>query len=376
MSRPRLVLLIAGCLSLSVQPAFSSQELRKELSELARNIQEFLAGRKTDSIAIGQFTGPANLPTSAGPGLVQVLTEELQKRQVTVKTRAEYGLKGSYKLAEIPAENPDDARLGKKVLGLKILATIEDSFGNSVLDVDFQRTLRGVDGIAGLIGVTASLDPQATELERDRALRKQLFTPEPNITTSVVRSRSGSPFGIELIVNGQPRPAVERDGLPYGEIARGETYSVRLINDSDQEMAVQLKIDGLSMYAFSELRILDGPRRGDPRYTAVILAPHKSVIVPGWHVTNEKTDQFQVVEYAKSAAGGLNHTASVGTITASFQASWPEDQPPPRDEPGRSRSVAGGDATGFGPRMDSRYQEVKRSLGVIRDVVSIRYTKS
>jgi hypothetical protein len=150
---------------------------------------------------------------------------------------------------------------------------------------------------------------------------------------------------------------------------------VRLINDSNQEMAVQLKIDGLSMYAFSELRILEGPRQGDPRYTAVIIAPHKSVVIPGWHVTNDKSDKFLVMEYAKSAAGGLNHTANVGTITASFQASWPEGEPAPKDEPGRTRGPGSGDATGFGPRIDTKYQEVKRNMGVIRDVISVRYTK-
>jgi hypothetical protein len=349
--------------------------MRRELTELAKGIKGFLDSRNAESIAMGQFTGPANFPTSAGPGLVQVLTEELQKMKVNVKTRAEFGLKGQYRLTEIPAENMDDARLGRKVLALKIQATIEDSFGNSLVDVDFQRTIRGADGVAGMIGLTASLDPRATEIERDKELRKQLTDPKPNIKSSVIRSKPGSPYGIELIVNDQPREALEKEGLAYVGITRGETYGVRLYNDSEQEMAVQLRIDGLSMYAFSEVRYTEGPRKGEPRYTSVILGPHKAVTIPGWHVTNEKTDKFLVMEYAKSAAGGLNHTASLGTITASFQASWPEGEPAPKDEPGRARGSGSGDATGFGPRIDMKYQEVKRNMGVIRDVVSVRYTK-
>jgi len=367
--------LALGGIVFAPQPGLGSQELRRELGELAQSIKGFLDGRSVQAIAVGQFTGPANLPTSAGPGLVQVLTEELQKRAITVKARAEIGIRGTYKLTEVPAANPEDARLGRKVLALKILATIEDSFGNSLVDVDFERTLRGAEGVAGLVGLTASLAPAATEIERDRELRKQLVAPQPSISVSTVRSRAESPYGLELIVEGVPRGASDREGLAYAEIRRGETYAVRLINDSDLETAVQLKIDGLSMYAFSELRVLDGPRLGDPRYTAVILAPHKSLVIPGWHVTNEKSDTFQVMEYAKSAAGGLNQTSGVGTITASFQASWPTDQPPPADEPGRSRAPGAGDATGFGPRVDARYEEVKRNLGVIRDVISVRYTK-
>jgi hypothetical protein len=376
MSLQRTILAyIAGLLLLVPGVTFGSQEMRKEMGELAKGIKGFLDGRNAESIAIGQFTGPANLPTSAGPGLVQVLSEELQKLKVNVKTRAELGLKGEYRLTEVPAENPDDARLGKKVLALKVQASIEDSFGNSLLDVDFQRTVRGADGVAGMIGLTASLDPKATEIERDRELRKQLTNPAPIITSTVIRSRPESLCGMEMIVNDEPRLPVERDGLAYVGITRGELYGVRLYNDSDIEMAVSLRIDGLSMYAFSEVRYVDGPRRGEPRYSMVILAPHKFVTVPGWHVTNEKTDRFMVMEYAKSAAASLNHTANVGTITATFQASWPDGEPAPADEPGRARGQGNGDATGFGPRVDQKYVEVKRNFGVIRDVVSVRYTK-
>ncbi len=375
--QPRFLITgLALCLAvLCPRSSDASQEMRKELTELAKGIKSFLDSRNAESIAMGQFSGPANFPTSAGPGLVQVLTEELQKLKVTVKTRAEFGLKGEYRLTEIPAENMDDARLGRKVLALKIQAAIEDGFGNKQVDVDFQRTIRGADGVAGMIGLTASLDPRATEIERDRELRKQLTDPKPSIKSTVIRSRPDSPCGIELIVNDQPREAIEKEGLAYVGITRGETYGVRLYNDSDQEMAVSLKIDGLSMYAFSELRYTEGPRSGEPRYTTVIIAPHKAVTIPGWHVTNEKSDKFLVMEYAKSAAGGLNHTANLGTITASFQACWPEGEPAPKDEPGRARGTGGGDATGFGPRIDQKYQEVKRSLGVIREVVSVRYTK-
>ena len=373
--RPIITGLALCLLLLRPQFAQSSQEMRRELGELAKGIKGYLDSRNAESIAMGQFTGPANFPTSAGPGLVQVLTEELQKLKVSVKTRAEYGLKGEYRLTEVPAENMDDARLGKKVLALKIQAAIEDSFGNKQLDVDFQRTIRGADGVAGMVGLTASLDPRGTEVERDRELRKQLTDPKPSIKTSVIRSRPDSPCGIELIVNDQPREATEKDGLAYVGITRGETYGVRVFNDSDQEMAVQLQIDGLSMYCFSEVRYTEGPRKGDPRYTAVIIAPRKSVTIYGWRVNNEKTDKLMVMEYAKSAAGSLNHTTNLGTITASFQASWPEGEPAPKDEPGRARGPGSGDATGFGPRIDQKFQEVKRNLGVIRDVVSVRYTK-
>ena len=79
-----------------------------------------------------------------------------------------------------------------------------------------------------------------------------------------------------------------------------------------------------------------------------------------------------VTAYAKSAAASLNHTANIGTITATFQAAWDKD--PPRDEPGRRRGGIG-DATGRGDRIGEDYQEAVRHLGVIRDCISVRYTK-
>lgn len=162
-------------------------------------------------------------------------------------------------------------------------------------------------------------------------------------------------------------------------IRRNEVYQVRLINDSEQEVAVQLSIDGLSMFAFSELRHKAGPKKSEPLYTVVIV-PAKAIgkpgeaIIPGWHRTNEQTDSFQVTAYAQSAAATLRHPANIGTITATFQMAWREDHAAPSDEPGKRRGGTG-DATGFGPRVDVMYKEVRRNLGVIRDSISVRYTK-
>ena len=51
---------------------------------------------------------------SEGLKTVQTLSEELAKRKFTVKARATLGVKGTYSLAELPAENRDDARRAGK----------------------------------------------------------------------------------------------------------------------------------------------------------------------------------------------------------------------------------------------------------------------
>jgi hypothetical protein len=370
-------------------PAHASAELRTVLAEVAADLKKLLDGQNDDALAIGQFTGPPNLPTSAGPGIVQILSEELQKKGIQVKTRAKLGVRGRYHLAELPAEHPDDARLGVKVLAVEIEVNVEDAFGKPLGDLSFKRKIRGEATVLDMVGVPASLPPQGTERERDQELRHQLIEPKPEIRGTVIRSKAGSPYGIEILVNKRARPAETKDDLPFVRIQQKEIYAVRVINETDSEVAVQLHIDGLSMFAFSQLRQpptlaggRDNPSKGEPLYTAMIVPPRKgnrpgTEILEGWHRNNNKggLDSFLVTEYAKGAAATLNHTTNIGTITATFQAAWPEGQSPPVDEPGKRRGGTG-DATGFGPPTGDGLQEVKRNLGVIRDSISVRYTKT
>src|SRR5262249_52824567 len=140
-------------------------------------------------------------------------------------------------------------------------------------------------------------------------------------------------------------------------------------------MAVELKIDGLSMFQFSELRHPDGPRKGEPLYNSLILAPRSHFDVKGWHRTNERSTEFKVAAYDETGAALLQQAANLGTVTANFRASWPKDQPPPADEPSKPKSTTSGDGTGFGKSFEQKFKEVERSVGVIRSSVSVRYTR-
>ncbi len=80
-------------LNWTVQTAHAEEELRKGIAGIAQDLKKLLAGRSEDSLAITKMEGPANLPTSAGPGLIQLLSLELKKVGITVKTRPEFGMK-------------------------------------------------------------------------------------------------------------------------------------------------------------------------------------------------------------------------------------------------------------------------------------------
>jgi hypothetical protein len=181
---------------------------------------------------------------------------------------------------------------------------------------------------------------------------------------------------VEILVAASPEGPFEarapevKDGETFVPIRRGEVYVIRLINRSEHDAAVTVAIDGLSMFAFSEVK---DAKSGAPKYTHVIVDPGKQSDIKGWHVTNEQSDSFQVTEYAKSAAAELNlqSGSGLGTITVCFAAAWAKARP--ADEPEDPTREAA--ATGRGPRIDQKYTEVVRKIGVLRATVSVRYTR-
>jgi hypothetical protein len=362
-----LTLILVGAWS---APAGASEALRKELAGVARSLADLLKGRGEESIAIGQFNGPPSLPTSSGPGIAQILAEELKKQGIAVKPRAKLGLTGEFRATEVPSESSQAVKL----LAVRLKGTVEDNFGAVLTQFSFDRTIPGEETFVQVMGTPVTLDPKDPPEVRDKTLREGQVEPKAQVRGTRIAAGPDSPYAIEILVGGTPRPARDEEGLPFVTIARGETYAVRLINDSSSEAAVRLSIDGLNLYTFSTLRKKDGPHKGEPLYDLVIVRPGESVVIPGWHVTNEKSDEFLVTEYAKSAAGSLNSTANVGTITATFAVAWPADLPPPSDEAPRKKGSP--DATGFGARRDVKYVEIgPRSVGAIRASISVRYSK-
>lgn len=144
---------------------------------------------------------------------------------------------------------------------------------------------------------------------------------------------------------------------------RGETYAVRLINDSDQDAAVALSIGGLSLFTFND--------EGE-NLVHVMVPARKAALIPGWYRTKGKVNQFKVVGYAESpAAQLLAPTASVGTITAVFAVAWKKGAEPPADELAARLMLNRGErlATGRGPERDIRATQVERHIGLVRTVI-------
>ena len=195
---------------------------------------------------------------------------------------------------------------------------------------------------------------------------RALKDPRADVQGTEVRAKAGRPFALEILVKsgtGYVARKIETDakGRPLEPIHKDEVYGVRLINNSSHEAAVDLKIDGINNFTFSDIK---------GQYW--IVGPGKQIDVLGWHKSNTKTLEFKVVDFPETAAAKLNikASASIGLITACFSASWANDSARPADEPELT-----GRGTGFGSEIESKTEQVKRTIGQVRDTIAVRYER-
>jgi hypothetical protein len=223
-------------------------------------------------------------------------------------------------------------------------------------------------------GGTGEGRPDRSLLVQRQTALGAIFNPQaPHVEGGLVSAAKSSPFAIEVLAAPGPglapaprRPSIVAGRYAYVELKKKETYQVRLVNNSDCEMYVELSIDGLNLFAFSAFvgcKYVVVPARG-------------SVVVPGWHRTSETVDEFLVDEYSK-AGKHLCSPAAVGVITAVFRASWRKDEPPPPDELLARVGRLSGEPlhTTQGTSKFVHSERVERVIGAVRACVSVRYNK-
>lgn len=376
--RPSLApwLLALGLLLAGLWPAHAqgvdrtAPVLNQELAVVAGAIKQLLEGRNLDAIAVGEFTGPARAVASGGAGIKHALIDEFKRAGVRVDRRADLEAKGDFRDVE-------DRRTGK--VALRLLVQVFDRAGAEI--TKFERGLFDVATMAGALGLSLQIAPDADPATRERQLRQGIDQPRFHLDGDRVKAAADSPFAVEVLVKEgntyRPRPARIEDGLAFVPIRRGEVYAIKLINEASHEAAVKLTIDGLSLFAFSTIQ---DPKTHRPKYSHVVVPARGEGTVLGWHIKDrgdDSTDSFLITEFAKGAAAELKVAGEIGTITAVFSAAWPKGTPPPADEPEMSGLQDGrtADATARGPKLGVTYTPVERDVGKVRATISIRYTR-
>jgi hypothetical protein len=119
-----------------------------------------------------------------------------------------------------------------------------------------------------------------------------------------------SGFGLEVLVDGVPRPAYPARGTVYVEALRGRDFSLRVTNPLGVRVAVALSVDGLNT--------IDAKHTSAKDARKWVLDPYQSVVIPGWQVSGDTSRRFFFTGERRSYGAALGETANLGTIEAVF----------------------------------------------------------
>jgi hypothetical protein len=375
----RTVVFASACVVLQGTAAFAIERdpLRNEMSQLAQSIKGILEEEKQNSIAVGDFTGPPRLDSQFGPGIQMALIEELEKASVTVNKRADLSIMGTY-------SDATETISGEDLLIIKINVRILSRNGDELVKLSQRLAppkIKDNTTIAKVAGATVHIPPSADRADRNKAIENALKEPKATIEGNQVSARPGAEFAVEVHTtsspNMTPRPRTPQlvDGQAFVTIDKDEVYELRIHNRCAHEGAVTITIDGVNVFAFSKDR---DTKTGQTLYSHYIIPPRAETRVSGWYLTSSPAAEanilkFKVTEYGKGAASQLGAPrGKVGTITVTFAAAATSKDKLPSDDGSRS---AGGTETGFGPGEKQNIQSVRREIGVVREVVTIRYNR-
>ena len=392
MKHPFLLAAALAILTLGrAEPAWARNTLLDATDEIVDDVKKFLDSEGKNKIRIGQFIGKGveALRASSSPLLREALRSSLRKKEIDlVDAGAHYELTGSFQAIE-------DTVTGRQAVIFNVV--LDDLKGN---ERRFQGTAAGkaekyyfdnLPDVGKVLGPNVYLPPNVTQKEKDEIVKDAVDHPQCPLDGTRILAGKGAPFAIELLVappseakhkpeDYKVRRPQDRKGLAFVPIQRSEAYGVRLINDADFEVAVDLRLDGISMYHFGtdEKKKAERAKQGKPPYSYVVLAPKSSIVIRGWFVTLNDSDEFLVVPREKSVFAELNagNPAEVGTVTALFHRAWDKKEKRPADEPATpDQHSLSSDATGRGQRFDEKYLVVDYAVGTLRGAVSARYTK-
>lgn len=355
--------------------AEATAEMRKEITKIALSIKDVLASEGQKTVSIGKLKGTEAIASGAGPGMTQLLTEELTKAGVTVQPDSQTVIQGEFSLTR-PAQAGDD-------LALRIQTELVDQNGKSLAAFNlksngkFAGEVKSEEAVTAVLGITGAVPADGTAAERADRIVENLANPPGQVTGGTkFFADASSPYGIEVVSNGAPLAVSLDNKVGQCDVPLKQSYMIQVYNNSEYDCAVRVAIDGLSVFHFSDVRHVDGAKKGQPLYDSYIVPAKSFVQLKGWHKTNERVDSFLVDELAKGASVVAKQQAAdakVGMITAQFCAAWDVNGSPPPDEPPAKKGKPR--ATGIGPPIGVVVKEAKRNVGVLRSTVALRYDK-
>lgn len=359
------------------------EEFRPAVVIIAKGVAKVLRSRKEEAITVGTFTGPVDLGTAAGAGLKQLVVEELKRLDVRVVAMGTpLGLTGQYCLAQTPT---------REMKQVQIEVKLTDDSGQPLTDLASSITIpEGNDSIhkdeqSGKIKIDTNSSPSATAVAMGLTVD---FDNNFNWPTDLVKAlqenptadvRNGvelhaskkSPFGLQVIVDGEPRTITLIKGQPHVDLEEGDTFHLKLVSKATYGISAVFTLDGVNSFALSEVREF-----GRPKYSQWLFQPGEELELKGWHINNSKVREFKVTDFSRSAAAKIGSEGALGTINVVVRASWFKGQRPPPGERDSSTIVGSAPGIGLGDEVEQVVKEDRnvREYGKTRAVLTIRYT--
>ncbi|WP_165227104.1 hypothetical protein [Aquisphaera insulae] len=365
-----LALLAAWWPIAATPPSLRADELSSKLEKMLDGLRPIFEDEHETSVTVGDVTADPTLVASGGPAIANAMIDAFGKLGLKVSRKARLAIEGRYRLSEEPASKLRSLRIDLKLTDRVAGRTLTDVFINVVDAATIVRLAGGTGDISG------------TRREQSEKVEKALKDPTTRIESDpgsqVARTRisagPGSPYAIEVLVKAaakdyRPRAVELNEDQAFVGFRPGEVYAIRLINDSDSAAGVDLAIDGLSIFAFSDAT--------SDRSNRLVLGPKSRGDIIGWYRNGGPggSSEFLVSRAAEAAAAKEVPTSSarIGMITATFAAAWPSSQPPPTgEEQDTGRGELG---TALGARTDQSFTPVNFQIGKPKAAITVRYDR-
>lgn len=363
----------------------TQQDLVSAVQKVAKEVAKNVLNANDNTIVVGTFsTSPPGGVVSLG--IKNQLVEELEKLGIKAQRNANFSCTGEISFLD-------------KARKVTITAKIFDQRTNTT-----RRVTADIFNVFDLPALVGGIGLLATDLEREASFVKSITTREPDVAVStplpiaantptspntpatpaplsVAKAAKAGVFGMEVVLKDAatgtftPLPLDEEEGRLFVTLKAGQSYAIRLLNNTQHLAAATLTIDGLNMFNFSD--------NADYQRLGKVLVPpgEQGVIIQGWHKSNAETYSFLVARAGQPAAPGapkaLARDSERGIITAGFgfaidvnRANDPKDPLGqfPEGEPNTLALV-----TEKGPIVEQEYSEVLAKFGIDREVISIHY---
>jgi hypothetical protein len=383
---------LSTCLPFVSAQEGTATDLDNELAKFANRTIAFLTDQEQDKVTVGSITGTGKGSIPGGPGIAVRLTKALEQVKPnitsdtavwTIEGRMLFGDPKRVKTNPLEANNAST-----KDLSLTIFFTLINQ--STQAKIEDQVVITKLTQTPFFVATTFETSPQA-DIKESRKDFVDSLTKAPFIDPqqpSHIRARATSPYALELRTKSigaetemaipvkatiETRPgiiAMQIQPFAIAPIAKNQEYEIAVYNDSAEEIAVAITVDGIDVFSFSQDVNLETKKS---LYTHFVIAPKSNFVLPGWHQTvdSNRDDNFLaflVTEYGKGARSSLfpqqAADGTVGAVTVAISKTVP---------PGGAKSARA--ETAFGRPVKKDQKPVVRIIEPPHAFISVRYDR-